>query len=294
MAGLHIVSWVLFGGGKGQWKNFLDVACRYADGILYHPYYNGPRDALMQCTQTQRFIIKTSMWFDVLAAATRVEVPFFRDGFDALFNPNSPYSEDLSVPDELSMLDIMGCENHIVWALAEISRLACWKDQQIGAGHLSTPELVKQGELIERYLMPPTSFPDIFDDLQRTRMLTSQVFRASARVYLHSVLSGAYPSCTEIKVGVADTISWLKQVPPANNREVVRSVVFSICLCSCLTDDPEQRAFFLERLTMHDAYLGNCQQVKKLIQGVWKTREPSSSQPVPWQAIMQKTEMLLV
>jgi hypothetical protein len=294
MAGLHIVSWVLFRGGKGQWKNFLDVACRYADGILWNAHYAGPWDALMQCTQAQRFIIKTSMWFDVLAAATRVEVPFFRDVFNALFKPNTAYIENLSVPDELSMLDIMGCENHIVWALAAISNLACWKHRQDAMGHLSMPTLVKQGELIERYLTPPISFPGAVNKLQQTRLLTSQVFRASARVYLHSVLSGAHPSCTEIKVGVADTISWLEQVPPANNRAVVRSVVFSICLCSCLTDDPEQRAFFLERLDMQDAYLGNCAEVKGLIQDVWDKRGPSSPQPVPWQAIMQKTQILLV
>lgn len=296
MAGLHIVSWVLFRGGRGQWKDFLNVACRYAASILYNPYCDGPRDALMQCTPMQRFIIKTSMWFDVLASATRVEKPSFLDAYNVLFKPSSAYFENLPVPDELSMLSIMGCENHIVWALAEISDLACWKDSQNAMGHLSMPALVKRGESIERYLMPPpvTSFLDVFDDELRTRLLTSQVFRASARVYLHSVLSGAHPSCTEIKVGVADTIAWLGQVPEVNNRAVVRSVVFSICLCSCLTDDPDQRAFFLERLNMQDAYLGNCEEVKRLIEDVWNRREPSSPQPVPWQAIMRKTQILLV
>src|ERR1700733_9649667 len=63
-------------------------------------------------------------------------------------------------------------------------------------------------------------------------------------------------------------------------RTTARSVVFSICLCSCLTDDPEQRAFFLERLDMQDAYLGNCGEVKGLIQDVWDKRGSSSPQPV--------------
>jgi C6 transcription factor Pro1 len=154
------------------------------------------------------------------------------------------------------------------------------------------PTLVKQGELIERYLTPPISFPGAVNKLQQTRLLTSQVFRASARVYLHSVVSGAYPSCTEIQVGVADTISWLEQVPKTKNSVVERSVVFSICLCGCLTDDPGQRGFFLKCLDTHDPHLGNCHEVKRLIQDVWKNREPS--QPVPWQAIMRQTEMLLV
>ena len=294
MAGLHIVSWVLFGGGKGQWKDFLNVACRFADGILWSPHHAGPYDALLHCSTMERFIIKTSMWFDVLGAATRVEVPYFLEIFNALFKPDSAYFDNLVVDERLSMLDIMGCENHIVWALAAISHLACWKNQQNATGHLSMPALVKQGESIERYLMPPTSIPETHTKLEQTRLVTSQVFRASARVYLHSVVSGAHPSCTEIKDGVADTISWLERVPANDNRAVVRSVVFSICLCSCLTDDPVQRAFFLQCLDMQDAYLGNCAEVRRLIQDVWDNREPSSPHPVPWQTIMRKTQILLV
>jgi hypothetical protein len=127
MAGLHIVSWVLFRGGRGQWQDFLNVACRYSDSVLGHPQYGGPEDALLRCSPSTRFIIKTSLWFDVLAAATRVEVPYFLKVYRTLFDPNSASIASMegasssSIPDELSMLSIMGCENHIVWALAEIS-----------------------------------------------------------------------------------------------------------------------------------------------------------------------------
>src|ERR1700683_87750 len=91
MAGLHVVSWVLFSGGRGQWQEFLHVACRYADGVLWHPEYRGPQDALMRCSEATRFIIKTSMWFDVLASATRVEVPYCIEVLRGLFAPMSAY-----------------------------------------------------------------------------------------------------------------------------------------------------------------------------------------------------------
>jgi C6 transcription factor Pro1 len=314
MAALHVVSWVLFNGGSGQWQDFLQIACHYAESVLWHPDYQGPQDALMRCRPITRFIIKTAMWFDVLASATRVEVPKFLDVFRGLFNPNSAFidASSSSVPEELSMLSIMGCENHIVWALAEISNLASWKDLQKERGALSMPALINRGAEIEKHIMPPTSPLAFYDTRHQMRLLTSQVFRASARVYLHSVLSGDYPSCKEIAEGVADTIEWLRRVPeevleleqdplikPLSSpkdiaRSVVRSVVFSICICGCLTDIPWQRDFFLKELVKHGKSMGNCPAVKDLIQEVWHSRETSSSKPLTWREVVRKSHVLLV
>jgi len=273
----------------------LQVACRYSDSILWHPEYQGPQDALMRCSETTRFIIKTSMWFDVLAAATRMDIPYFLEVYRSLFDPDGAYIHGSSGPEELSMLPIMGCENYIVWALAEISNLACWKDLQKKRGALSMPELVKRGTKIEKYIMPPVTPPVFYSDLEQKRILASQVFRASARVYLHSVLSGDYPSCKEIADGVADTIDWLKQVPESGIRSVVRSVVFSICICGCLTDIPWQRAFLLKHLEMQQfESVGNCAEVKNLIQEVWRNREASNYESITWRDVLRKTQMLLV
>src|SRR6202042_1183995 len=117
------------------------------------------------------------MWYDVLASATRVQIPYFLEVSRCLFDPNSTYIGDSpsSGPEQLSMSPIMGCENHIVWALAEISNLACWKELQKGV--LSMPELVKRGTKIEKHLMPPASPPVCYDELEHIRILTSQVFR---------------------------------------------------------------------------------------------------------------------
>lgn len=299
MAGLHYVSYVLFRGGRGQWRDFLRVACRYSDNVLWHPDYAGPQDALFRCSETTRFIIKTSMWFDVLASATRVDVPYFLDVYRSLFNPEGAYIEgSTDVPEQLSMLPIMGCENHIVWALAEISNLACWKELQRRNGALSMPELVRRGAAIERHIMPRKSSHTRFygrDELNENRLLTSEVFRASARVYLHSVLSGDYPSCKEIAEGVTDTIECLQRVPASGSRSVVRSVVFSICICGCLTDIDWQRQFLLQRLDSQGLEsVGNCIEVKELMREVWKNRLASDYDSITWRDVMRKTEMLLV
>ena len=46
------------------------------------------------------------------------------------------------------MLPVMGCENAIVLALAEISHLAHWKASHLRRGCLSIPDLVHRGAVI--------------------------------------------------------------------------------------------------------------------------------------------------
>ena len=48
--------------------------------------------------------------------------------------------------------------------------------------------------------------------IQRRR-LTNNIFRASAKIYLHTVLSGDFPACPEIKAAVGETVEALRDVP---------------------------------------------------------------------------------
>ena len=136
------------------------------------------------------------------------------------------------------MIPIMGCENHIVLAIAEISELSSWKEMQTRTGCLSTPKLVQRGMEIEQkylqrnsdgmfppdpYLTPPTtaSYAALeAREVYHRRKLTNDVFRASARVYLHTVLSGDYPSSPEISAAVTETIECLKRVSQIGRAHV--------------------------------------------------------------------------
>ncbi|KAG8213097.1 hypothetical protein J3R82DRAFT_11493 [Butyriboletus roseoflavus] len=302
LAALCIVSYFLFSGGKGQWQTFLDSVCTYALSVLNDPHWGGPSRVLLCCTESLRFIIKTSMWFDVLASATLVRKPYFLDVIRELFTPQPAFfGDDPVVPmSEYSMMSVMGCENHIVLALAEIASLASWKDEHVRAGSLSIKELVKRGHRIEEILKKPSSHPYEFDvdvDVgERTRAqqrrLTSEVFRASAHVYLHSVISGDFPRCPEIIEAVDETVKCLMKAEGPTGRAVVRSVVFSICICGCLTEDPAHQTYFLKRLQEQQGFsLGNSQQVSYLIQEVWNRRSRGA---VDWRQVMREAEMLLV
>lgn len=302
-AGLCVVSYFLFAGGKGQWQAFLDAACHFSLTLL--STWGGPRKVLLTCTESLRFVIKTSIWFDVLASATLVRTPIMLDIVRELYDP--AYSEawidgvpvSASECEQFSMMSIMGCENHIVLALAEIAALAAWKDGNQTGNKLSVPELVKRGQRIEEILKKPSSderervlaHDEYQSERARQRRFTSEVFRASAHVYLHSVISGDYPKCPEIIEAVNDTIKCLQAAESGSTgRSVVRSVVFSICIAGCLTDNVEHKRYLTRRLEEQRG-LGNYSQVQYLINEVWCRR---GTERVDWRQVMRDAEMLLV
>lgn len=301
LAGLCVVSYFLFMGGKGQWQAFLDAACRFSIDILQA--YGGASRVLRTCSESLRFIIKTSIWFDVLASATLVRKPIMLDVVSELFSPYTHAAIDgnpLELCEEYSMLSIMGCDNHIVYALAKIAELAAWKEHNRSTSQLSVPELVRRGQDIEKILkrssLPMTSHDpahtSAYDERNRQRQLTSEVFRASAHVYLHSVISGDYPQCPEIIEAVNQTIECLKAAESGQTgRAVVRSVVFSICIAGCLTDNRDHKWYLTKRLEEQRG-IGNCTQVQHLINKVWHRR--GGREQVDWRQVMREAEMLLV
>ncbi|KAG2028613.1 fungal-specific transcription factor domain-containing protein, partial [Suillus americanus] len=293
LASLCMVSYFLFSGGQGQWQAFLDSACEFSIRVLQRNHV-APDWALRSCTDSMRFIIKTSMWFDVLASATLIRRPKFLDILRSLYDPATAVNDGRP---ELSMMGVMGCENRIVLALAEIADLACWKDECRRAGRLSVPELVRRGQEIEAILKSandPDHLPGFDTEKSRRRRLTSDVFRASALVYLHSVISGDHPQCPEIMSNITETVKCLRRAEDVSTaRHVVRSVVFSICICGCLTDVPQYREYFLRRLQEQQTEtVGNCARVAQLMREVWSSRE--RGEPVDWRVVMQQSQMLLV
>ncbi|KAI0789850.1 fungal-specific transcription factor domain-containing protein [Abortiporus biennis] len=322
MASLHVVSTFLFSGGRGSWDTYLNIARGYVRTLLDSPNHLGPVDVLQKCTESERFIIKTTMWFDVLASVTTQQIPTFMNHYRSLFGRSSAYiTDEQGVSRELSMMEYMGCENHIVLAIAEISALANWKKGQLRLHALSIPELVARGQEIENEFLSPSSpfnqprplsngfdglnghhssYPPAEAEITERRRLTNSIFHASAKVYLHTVLSGDYPACPEIAQGVAETIECLRRVPfnsPTLHRGVIRSVVFGICISGCLTDNPEHRDFLLKLLaTQQNESVGNVSAVKALMQQVWALRQRNSGQPVNWREVMQESrrDMLLL
>ncbi|KAG1754105.1 hypothetical protein EDD22DRAFT_972456 [Suillus occidentalis] len=100
---------------KGNGKHSSTVLADFPSPFLKRSPHS-PASALISCTDSMRFIVKTSMWYDVLASVTLIRRPMF-EVLRILYDPLG--TALINGRPEVSMMGVMGCENRIVLALAE-------------------------------------------------------------------------------------------------------------------------------------------------------------------------------
>ncbi|KZV61004.1 hypothetical protein PENSPDRAFT_593396 [Peniophora sp. CONT] len=306
LAGLLVVSAFLFRGGRGAWGQFLNVAADFVAAALDRAP-GDPAAVLRAASSSQRFVIKTTFWFDILASTTRGQAPRFLQQYRELWAPGPGQQAYIGPPplgggnaDEISMLSVMGADNSTALALAETAALASWRDTQRARAALSVPELVDRAARIQASLlgarspvlpstvlagMPPTPA----EELRIRRRLTANIFRATAKVYLHATVSGDRPRVPEIRAGVGEALAALNAVPAARSAlasSVLRSVVFGICLTGCLTDDYRERQIVLQRLDRErEEGVGNCDEARRVMELVWQRRD-AGQEEVSWRGVV--------
>lgn len=301
MASLHLISSFLFDGGGGEWEEWLNVACSYCEQLLSR--YSGIVDTLCNCNPQERFLLKTTIWFDVLASVTTLQSPRLLLHIRELCGPNASGVYDPSnagTPAELSMMSVMGCENSVVWALAETSALSAWKRSQEAHGRLSVPDLVSKGLDIGRCLTPspaPLLQPTMMQtSVEQLRHSTAEIFHASARIYLSSVVSGDHVSIREIAEAVEDFMDCVRRIPLVSDSRsaIVRSTVFSFFICGSFTDNPNYRQEIIDHLD-HGEGPGNSRTVRCMLREIWSSRASKKrSESVPWRKMLHEHKLLLV
>jgi hypothetical protein len=244
----------------------------------------------MRCSDSERFIVKMTMWFDVLGSITQFQHPVFMTEYRSMFG-RSTMSVD-PPQQELSMINVMGCESHIVWVLAEISGLAAWKQKERRQGSLSTKAVNRRGRKLEDHLCR-SSHTSALDPMH---FYTSEVFRLSTRVYLNTVVSDDGPDGSGIKDAIQETVSVLKKVRACDShvyRLVVQYVPFPIFMCACLTEDENDRLFLISLLSEQYSHVsgGNCWKVLSLVESIRKQQDIS---PIRWREALRDAELLLL
>ncbi|KAF9048522.1 fungal-specific transcription factor domain-containing protein [Panaeolus papilionaceus] len=298
MTALHLVSLYLFDGGTGAWHQFLNFSCKYVMRVLDDPKYRGDYvSALNNANDKDQFVVKTTLWFDVLASLTTRRPPVLLQYVRELFKPEASF---VGMPPQYDMMSPMGCRNQTVWALAEASDLAFWKRNQERQGKLSYRELLRRVHALDDHLnAPPSPVPPQGDSEQWSRYLTSEIFRTATRLFLRCIESGDYPDVDDIQTAVDDTFEAIMVKPPLNNMEVsaiVRSTVFGIYICGALTRNSAQR----ERLRLHlqqnsgHEGVGNCVTILNLLEKLWAQADLEPHMPVPWRRMLRMNRTLLV
>ena len=299
MAALHAVSVFLFDGGKGAWGAFLDIASAYVMAVLENPrYHRNYAAALQACNAKDEFIVKTTIWFDVIGSVTTQEQPRLLCAIRELFDPNRSFVGSYS---SYSMMSPMGCENVVVWALAEASSLSCWKRSHKRKGTLSQRELLRKVEEIETHLEPQAPLPQrpLNSPEEWSRLLTSRIFSSSTKLFLQSIANGDHPRVPEIRNCVDEAFKCIVELPNVvcdSKAAIVRSTVFGIFLCGSLTDDPVKRRLLTVHLMQEAGAdgIGNTSTVLRLLQDQWDSRKKSSKSSVPWREQLRQAQVLLV
>ncbi|KAJ3565172.1 hypothetical protein NP233_g7807 [Leucocoprinus birnbaumii] len=305
MAALHLISVILFDGGhSGKWREYLAFAANYVQAKMRGTIkYNNGIEELRRLDDKEAFIVKTAMWFDVLASVTTNESPLLLNIVRSLFKPDQSGLSELAsaavldgdypppeLPnageDKTSMMSPMGCENRVVWALGEISALATWKRDHKERGKLSIADLVLRSKEIEKELVEtkyiavkiPTDFPD---NISYSRYLASNIFRASALLYLHAVVNGGFPHVPQIHLAVEEVMRWIRRIPmkPTSpedkeiHKTVIRSTVFSFYITGALTDNEKYRKTITGYLWEEaGTVMGNCKVTMELLRDIWNER----------------------
>ena len=102
---------------------------QHVQHVFNDPRFYGPEEALLRCSESMGFIIKTTIWFDVLASATK-QVSCFLGVETYRRITNNAFIGDLLTggaggeeETPTSMLLVAGCENKVVLARAETLNL---------------------------------------------------------------------------------------------------------------------------------------------------------------------------
>ena len=316
MAALHLISMILFDGGHGdKWRQYLLFAAKYVKERMRETRdKNGGLEKSRELGGKEALIVKTAIWFDVLASVTTIQSPLLLDVVRSLFEPrrsgpaelsnttfvlmdklggnngnSTPPSEGES-EEKLSMMSPMGCENKVVWAFAEISALAQLKWQLKEQGKLSIQNLVLQSNKIEKELearyIPVKDISDYSDVMSYSRYLVSNIFRTSALLYLHAVVNGGYPQVNQISLAVDEVMRWIRYIPwkPKEqtekqiHRTVIRSTVFAFYITGALTDDEKYRKTIIDHLVQEvGAVMGSCRATLEILDEIWSERRSGRS-----------------
>lgn len=300
MTALHVVSLYLFDGGGGDWLTFLNLAVTYAEHVLKNPaFFDNYPAALEAADPKDEFVVKTTIWFDVLASITTQKPPLLLQYIRELFRPDLSW---IGKPPTYSMMSPMGCKNQVVWALAETSYLSYWKKFNQQQGTLSIAELMRKVADIDLYLEEgPLPERPQKDEEDWTRYLASEIFRTATRLFLRTVESGDYPRVLEIRQAVDRTFHAIRSFPKyldgSHQSAVVRSTVFGIFICGALSDDQVVRNTLKIQLEQNQggvSGVGNCGMTSGLLDGLWLNRSSLDGQPVRWRDLLKEHQVLLV
>ena len=298
-AALLLISCFLFDGGRGAWEGSLNVGYEFIKALRTRPQATLDPGSLY-ADPFERFLVTTTMRFDVLGSITTMAQPKCIDAVRETCRPRIQIVNGFrfAEPSNISMFEShMACENSVVWAIAETSVLACKKEMQLKQCTLNMAELQAEANVIAT-LLEQSNGLDPTANLDLTRWQTAHVFRLSALLYIQSVLWDDRPGVQEIVNQVGKIQDAFRNIEANNVNDqktvdrIVRSSVFPIFMCGSLCGTVEQFEYFAGLLRRQEG-AGNCGPAEDMLRQL-RPLPLAVRSPVPWRQLLNSEKMLLV
>lgn len=285
LAALHLISLSQLSGGTSDWETPFDILIQWLHQTNLRVAEN-PWLTFLSLPLTAQLNVKATLWVDIFSSLSRPQPPKLLSLWQTLLNGDQSSfwmnGSDMDIR-RLRMDLLTGCPDEVMLAIAETSSLAQWKALQLRNNCLSFPELIRRGNNVEQQLRQRQSEHLQGSDVSQTRLLVSasatlednrsvvaNIFRETALLYLHTVLSNALPGVPEISASVEALIQLFSRLPPS---DLDRGLIFPICLAACMTNDSTRRDFFKNRIRNMNESFGNLLQIRRLMEAVWQKRD---------------------
>ncbi|EKM58499.1 uncharacterized protein PHACADRAFT_193620 [Phanerochaete carnosa HHB-10118-sp] len=302
VAAVYLISYHNLAGGGTGWTALLEVAYDWFAQTGIHEEQN-PKLALVNMSPAQKLAAKATMWIDTLASVVFTRPPRFLSLYRRLFGNQGGAGYWATTNNDqldLRMDRLTGCPDEAVLAIAETAALAHWKITESQKGALSVRELARRGEIIEQTLrsqparvyddspttegmpMLPTGLAAPADAAaaaamgpgadEHTRRTVASIWRETAVLYLHTVISDAHPGVPEIVKATNTILDYTQLLGPSHFD---RAMIFPLVLAGCMSDDPLIRELAKGRLGWHrdDFYNGSMSQARTFVDYVHNRRQ---------------------
>ena len=227
-------------------------------------------------------------WIDILGSTMLGRVPAFADS----------YREKIEAGLNSGLEKLMGCEDRVMYLIAEISALESLKldgklDNIQLCNHIATlgEHLTKTepapGELISVYSSKGAIRP-----MQLSKNITA-IFRYAARIHLCSLVP-EFDRFQPSIMGLVDSLTEVWNMIPSGPEGFDRCLVWPLLVAGSVSAGSSAfRDLFNERSTLlgDSANLGSFLRVHETLQDVWHINDTAASagdrRSVPWRDVMQ-------
>lgn len=196
--------------------------------------------------------------------------------------------------------DLLGCEDWVLMTVLEISVLNDWKLQMNTDGTLSMRDLIRRADVIETVLndgikSAAAAESSLRSFNERQQHMVTNLYLNAALVFLHVVVSGFYPSVTEIHQSVLQTLRALEYM---EEHSPIYFPVWPYCVAGCLAqedDYPRFRALVRPHTEgRHPPVLSRW--TLEILEECWKTRrsQKESEETCSWATAMNQLNFRLL